>query len=59
MIENQVKNGQLCIQKLKVPFDTYMTRELQKRIQELEYALGRKQMKIDLLNMVIDLGILN
>lgn len=36
--------------------EAYMTKELQKRIQELEAALGRKQMEIDLLNMVIEVG---
>lgn len=36
--------------------EAYRTRELEKRIQELEAALGRKQMEIDLLNKVIDLA---
>jgi transposase len=36
--------------------EAYRTRELEKRIQELEAALGRKQMEIDLLSKVIDLA---
>ena len=36
--------------------EAYRTRELEKRIQELEAALGRKQMELDLLNKVIDLA---
>lgn len=36
--------------------EAYRTRELERRIQELEAALGRKQMELDLLNKVIDLA---
>jgi transposase-like protein len=36
--------------------EAYRTNELEKRIQELESALGRKQMEIDLLSKVIDLA---
>ena len=36
--------------------EAYRTKELEKRIQELEAALGRKQMELDLLNKVIDLA---
>ena len=36
--------------------EAYQTEELKKRIQELEAALGRKQMEIDLLSKVIDLA---
>lgn len=36
--------------------EAYRTRELEKRIRELEAALGRKQMELDLLNKVIDLA---
>lgn len=34
----------------------YKTKELEKRIQELEAALGRKQLEIDFLNKLIDQG---
>jgi len=36
--------------------ESYKTKELEKRIQELEAALGRKQLEIDFLNKLIDLG---
>lgn len=36
--------------------EAYRTKEMEKRIQELEAALGRKQMEIDLLSKVIDLA---
>jgi transposase len=36
--------------------EAYRSRELEKRIKELEAALGRKQMEIDLLNKVIDIA---
>ncbi len=36
--------------------ESYKTKELEKRIQELEAALGRKQMEIDFLNKMIDVG---
>lgn len=36
--------------------EAYRTNELQKRITELEAALGRKQMEIDLLNKVLELA---
>lgn len=36
--------------------EEYRTKELEKRIAELEAALGRKQMEIDLLNKVLDLA---
>ncbi|MFO7615080.1 MAG: transposase [Bacteroidales bacterium] len=36
--------------------EAYRTMEMEKRIQELEAALGRKQMEIDLLSKVIDLA---
>jgi transposase len=36
--------------------EAYRTRELEKRIQGLEAALGRKQMEIDLLSKVIELA---
>lgn len=47
-------SGQTVVVQLKS--EAYMTKDLQKRIQELEAALGRKQMEIDLLNMVIEVG---
>jgi transposase len=36
--------------------EAYRSKELQKRIAELEAALGRKQMEIDLLKKIIDLA---
>lgn len=36
--------------------EAYKSKELQRRILELEAALGRKQMEIDLLNKIIDLA---
>ena len=36
--------------------ESYKTKELEKKIQELEAALGRKQMEIDFLNKLIDQG---
>jgi transposase len=36
--------------------ESYKTKELEKRIKELEAALGRKQLEIDFLNKMIELG---
>lgn len=36
--------------------EIYRSKELEKRIAELEAALGRKQMELDLLNKVLDLA---
>ena len=36
--------------------EEYRTKELQKKITELEAALGRKQMEIDFLNKMIELA---
>lgn len=36
--------------------EAYKTKELEKKIQELEAALGRKQLEIDFLNKLIDKG---
>lgn len=36
--------------------ESYRSKELEKRISELEAALGRKQMEIDLLNKILDLA---
>lgn len=36
--------------------EAYKTKELEKRIQELEAALGRKQLEIDFLNKMIEKG---
>jgi transposase len=35
--------------------ESYKSKELEKRIAELEAALGRKQMEIDLLNKILEL----
>ena len=34
----------------------YKSKELEKRVQELEAALGRKQLEIDFLNKIIEIG---
>jgi len=36
--------------------EAYRTKELEKRIKELEAALGRKQLEMDLLNKIIELA---
>lgn len=36
--------------------ESYKSKELEKRIKELEAALGRKQMEIDLLNKILELA---
>jgi transposase-like protein len=36
--------------------ESYKSRELEKHIQELEAALGRKQLEVDFLNKMIELG---
>jgi len=36
--------------------EPYKTKELEKRIQELEAALGRKQLEVDFLNQLINQG---
>jgi len=36
--------------------EAYKSKELERKIQELEAALGRKQMEIDFLNKMIDIG---
>jgi len=36
--------------------EEYQTKQMLIRVQELEAALGRKQMELDLLNKVIDLA---
>jgi transposase len=36
--------------------ESYRSQELEKRVKELEAALGRKQMEIDLLSKIIDLA---
>lgn len=39
--------------------ESYRSKELEKRIQELEAALGRKQLEIEYLNKLIELGSLD
>ena len=36
--------------------ESYKTRELEARVKELEAALGRKQMELDFLNKMIEIG---
>ena len=41
---------------IQMDSEAYKTKELEKRIQELEAALGRKQLEIDFLNKLIEQG---
>jgi transposase-like protein len=41
---------------LQMDSEAYKSKELEKRIQELEAALGRKQLEVDFLNRLIDQG---
>ena len=41
---------------LEMESESYKSKELEKRIQELEAALGRKQLEVDYLNKMIELG---
>ena len=41
---------------LQMDSEAYKTKELEKRIMELEAALGRKQLEVDFLNQMIDQG---
>jgi len=41
---------------IEMQSESYKSRELEKRIQELEAALGRKQLEVDFLNKMIELG---
>ena len=41
---------------LQMDSEGYKSKELEKRIQELEAALGRKQLEVDFLNRLIDQG---
>ncbi len=36
--------------------ESYRSKELEKRVKELEAALGRKQMELDLLNKIIEIA---
>ena len=47
------KNKQLVVEDKS---EAYRSKELEKRIQELEAALGRKQIELDLLEKVLDLA---
>lgn len=60
-VYNWLYRYSLYLQKEKVlvvenKSEAYRSNELEKRIKELEAALGRKQMEIDLLNKVIELA---
>lgn len=46
--------GQVTV--VQMESEAYRTKELEKRLKELEAALGRKQMEIDFLNKMIDAG---
>lgn len=41
---------------LQMDSEAYKTKELEKRVKELEAALGRKQLEIDYLNKMIEIG---
>lgn len=41
---------------LQMDSEAYKTKELEKRIMELEAALGRKQLEVDFLNQMIEQG---
>jgi transposase-like protein len=41
---------------LEMDSEAYKTKELEKRIKELEAALGRKQLEVDFLNKMIEVG---
>jgi len=41
---------------IEMESEGYKTKELEKRIQELEAALGRKQLEVDFLNKMIEIG---
>ena len=47
------KNKRLVVENKS---EIYHSKELEKQIKELEAALGRKQMEVDLLNKIIDLA---
>ncbi|MDP3013362.1 MAG: transposase [Candidatus Subteraquimicrobiales bacterium] len=60
-IYNWIQRYSLYLKKNKVLIvedksEVYRSKELEKRVLELEAALGRKQMEIDLLEKVIDLA---
>jgi transposase len=48
-----IKNRKMVVEDQS---EAYRSKELELRIKELEAALGRKQMEIDILNKVIDLA---
>jgi transposase-like protein len=41
---------------IQMESESYKTKELETRIKELEAALGRKQLEVDFLNKMIELG---
>jgi hypothetical protein len=41
---------------LQMESESYKSKELEKRIKELEAALGRKQLEVDFLNKMIEQG---
>jgi transposase len=41
---------------IEMDSEAYKTKELEKRIKELEAALGRKQLEVDFLNKMIEIG---
>lgn len=41
---------------MQMDSESYKSKELEKRVKELEAALGRKQMEIDFLNQLLEQG---
>ena len=54
MYSRHLQSSQTMV--VQMDSESYKTKELEKRIQELEAALGRKQLEIDFLNKLIDVG---
>ena len=49
-----LQSGQNLV--LQMDSEAYKTKQLEQRIKELEAALGRKQMEVDFLNKMIEIG---
>jgi len=49
-----LQTGQKLV--LQMDSESYKSKELQQRVQELEAALGRKQLEVDFLNQLIEHG---
>jgi transposase len=49
-----LQSGQKIV--MQMDSESYKTKELEKRIMELEAALGRKQLEVDFLNQMVEQG---